>query len=104
MKRLGTKQRSLEGILATLRASLPEVRERFGVKSLGVFGSRVTGGARKSSDVDILVEYDEVPGFIGFGSLQIYLSELLGIKVDLVMADALKPNIGRRIHKEVVSV
>jgi len=39
---------------------------------------------------------------IKFVELEEYLSELLGIKVDLVMKSALKPRIGKRILKEVV--
>jgi predicted nucleotidyltransferase len=39
-----------------------------------------------------------------FIELEYYLSDLLGIKVDLVMKDALKPVIGKRILKEVIEV
>ena len=51
-------QRSLDELLARLRAELPDLRERWGVRSLGVFGSYVRGRQRPRSDLDLLVEFD----------------------------------------------
>jgi uncharacterized protein len=87
-----------------LRAHLPELQERYQVKSLGVFGSYVRGEARKRSDLDVLVEFSEAPAFFKFIDLEDELSELLGVKVDLVMKSALKPSIGARILAEVEPV
>jgi hypothetical protein len=87
-----------------LREVLPLLRERFKVKSLGVFGSYVRGEQHDGSDLDVLVEFDEVIGLLKFVELENYLSEVLGVKVDLVMKSALKPRIGKRILQEVVTV
>jgi len=95
---------SLAQILDTLRRHLPELREKYGVKNLGVFGSYVRGEQRKRSDVDILVEYEEAPSMFRFIDLQEHLAEILDVKVDLVMRTALKPAIGQRILSEVVAV
>jgi uncharacterized protein len=76
----------------------------FDIESLGLFGSYIRGEQDSTSDVDILVEFIENPGLIGFMTLENRLSDLLGAKVDLVMKDALKPGIGERILKEVVAV
>jgi len=81
-----------------------ELRRRFKVKDIGVFGSYVRGEQTKKSDVDILVEFKEPVGFFEFIALEDYLSGLLGVKVDLVSRKALKPRIGERILKEVVRV
>lgn len=94
----------LSDIIAKLRQNLPEIAQRFHVKSLSLFGSYVRGQQRKRSDLDILVEFSEPPSFFEFLALERYLSELLGVKVDLVMKDALKPTIGRHILAEAVSV
>jgi len=96
----------LEQLLRTLRDHLPELREQYGVKSLAVFGSYVTGRRRKSSDLDLLVEFDEGTRmtFFRFVRLEQHLSKLLDAKVDLVMKSALKPAIGERILAEVVPV
>ena len=87
-----------------LRERLPQLRERYGVSALWLFGSYVRGGQRERSDLDVLVEFDRTPTLLEFVDLQYYLSDLLGLKVDLVMKKALKPAIGRRILSEVVSV
>jgi hypothetical protein len=83
---------------------LPELEDRFKVKSLAVFGSYVRGEQTDSSDLDILVEFSEVPGLLEFVELENFLSDTLGIKVDLVLKNALKPNIGKSILNEAVSV
>lgn len=94
----------LEGVRRVLGAHLPELAERYGVRSLGVFGSYVRGKVRKGSDLDLLVEFDRAPTFFEFVRLERHIGELLGVKVDLVMRTALKPGIGERILEEVVAV
>jgi predicted nucleotidyltransferase len=88
----------------TLQAHLPELRERYGVRKLSLFGSYLRGEQRKGSDLDVLVEFDRVPSLFEFIRLERYLSELLKIKVDLVMKSALKPAIGRHILEETQPV
>jgi len=86
-----------------LRRHLPELREKYKVKSLGLFGSYVRGEQRKRSDLDVLVEIDDdTLTLFKFIELQLYLSDLLGVKVDLVERSGLKPRIGARILEEVV--
>ena len=85
-----------------LRQHLPEMRERYFVKSLGVFGSYVRGDQKKRSDLDLLVEFEQAPSLFKYVELENHLSELVGIKVDLVMKKTLKPYIGQRILAEVV--
>ncbi len=51
--------------------------------------------------MDLLVTFEETPGLFQYIELENLISDLLGIKVDLVMEDALKPNIKERILKEV---
>ena len=85
----------------SLQQELPLLRERYGVDSLGVFGSYVRGEAGPESDLDLLVRFRHTPGLIRFVELENHLSDLLGVKVDLVMAEALKPKIGERVLAEV---
>ncbi|MEM4406360.1 MAG: nucleotidyltransferase family protein [Candidatus Methanomethylicaceae archaeon] len=99
-----TRARSLDNILATLRDHLPELRERYGVTSLGVFGPYVQGRQRKRSDMDVLVEFGHAPTLFRFIDLQEELSALLGVKVDLVSRKALNGEIGRRILEEVIAL
>jgi predicted nucleotidyltransferase len=83
-----------------LQAHLPELRERYGVHSLWIFGSYLRGEQYKNSDLDVLVEFERTPSFFEFVRLERYLTEILRIKVDLVMKTALKPAIGRHILGE----
>lgn len=89
---------------ALLRRHLPELRERYGVRTLGLFGSYLRGEQRRGSDLDILVEFERTPTFFRFIELEDHLAGLLGVNVDLVMKSALKPRIGERILAEVVAV
>ncbi len=98
------EQTNLAHLLEILRQRLPELTERYRVKSLGVFGSYLRQEQRPDSDLDLLVAFDEPPSLLTFIELENYLADLLGVEVDLVMQSALKPRIGERILSEVVPV
>jgi uncharacterized protein len=93
-----------EYFMKILRQHLPELRDKYSVNYLGIFGSYVRGEQTKDSDLDVLVQFEKKPGLFKYIELEDYLSELLGVKVDLVMKSALKPNIGKRILNEVEAV
>jgi hypothetical protein len=98
------KPLNLEACLDTLRRNMPSLAERYHVHSLGIFGSYARREQREDSDLDLLVTFDDPPGLLKFVEMENYLSDLLGVKVDLVMRDALKPHIGERILEEVIAV
>lgn len=87
-----------------LHKMLPELKEKYHISYLGIFGSYIRGEQKPGSDLDILVEFSRTPTIFKFVNLENYLSETLGVKVDLVMKDALKPNIGKHILNEVEAV
>ena len=97
-------KRRLSAFLKVLHRHLPELRKRYRVRSLGIFGSYVSGVPRKGSDLDVLVEFVHEPSLFEFLELEASLSSVMGIKVDLVMRSALKPRIGRQILSELVSL
>lgn len=82
----------------------PRLREEFGVESVGVFGSFSRGEQTERSDVDVLVVFSKETrvGFFRFLELEEFLSEKLGVKVDLVTEAALKPMLRDRILRETV--
>lgn len=94
----------IEELAIKLKEVMPYLRESYRVKSLGVFGSYLRGEEKRESDLDVLVEFEPHSkiDLFTFIELENYLSDLLGIKVDLVMKTALKPRIGKRILEEVV--
>ncbi|MEL7071164.1 MAG: nucleotidyltransferase family protein [Cyanobacteria bacterium J06581_3] len=82
----------------------PYLQYEHHVTELGIFGSYVRGEQTSASDVDILVEFDPSYklGLITYGQIESYISDHVGIPVDLVMKRALKPYIGKRILEEVI--
>ena len=96
--------KDLKQIQSILSKHKAELRRKYNVKEIGVFGSYVRGEQKKSSDIDILVEFEESIGFFKFLEMEEHISEILGVKVDLVTKNALKPRIGEHILKEVVAI
>ena len=74
-----------------------QFQKGFKVKEIGIFGSSLKSKQTKKSDLDILVEFEGPIDFFDYLELEEYLMNLLGIKVDLVIKKALKPNIGKNI-------
>jgi uncharacterized protein len=88
-------------IIKIIRNSKPEMESIYGVKKLGLFGSYVREKQGKRSDIDLLVTFNRDIDLFDFLDLREYLESRLSAKVDLVMASALKPAIGKRILSEV---
>ncbi len=88
-------------ILTNILAEREQIK-KFGVKRIGLFGSFMRNEQKETSDVDILVEFEKgMKTFDNYMELKFYLEKLLGAKVDLVIADALKPQIKPYIMKEI---
>ena len=96
-------KKSSEKIIRILKAHEKEIRDKYRVRQIGLFGSYRRGDQKKGSDVDILVDFypDSGMDLITFVELEDFLSAILGMKVDLVMKSALKPRLGKHILKEV---
>ncbi len=92
-----------EQILRVIRPHIPFITERFGIRSIGLFGSWARGEASDASDVDLLVDFDR-PSFDAYMDLKFYLEDLLQRRVDLVLRRALKPLLRDRILGEVRDV
>ena len=99
-----TPGKPLDEIRNSLHRELPRLREEYAVRSLQIFGSFVRGEASETSDLDLLVEFDDTPTLFGFIRLENELSQFLGVKVDLVMKTGLKPALGERILSEAIAV
>lgn len=93
-----------EEIKSSLRKLKPYLVARYKVREIGIFGSYVRGEQKKKSDLDVLVDFTEPVSLLKFIEMENYISENIGLKVDLVMKDSLKPRIGSHIIKEVVNV
>jgi len=92
-----TKKEMLKNILAER-----EQIKKYGVKRIGLFGSFIRSEQKETSDVDILVEFEKgMKTFDNYMELKFFLEKLLRCRVDLVIADALKPQIKPHIMREI---
>lgn len=94
----------LDELVGQLQQQFPELTSDYGVASLEVFGSYVRGEEDGSSDLDVLVTFNETPGLLKFIALEDHLSGVLGVPVDLVMRESLKTELAEQILKEAAPV
>ena len=91
-------------VIRILQEHRDELTDRYGVKSIALFGSVARDEARAGSDVDLLVEFGRPIGLFGLFTLQDYLEKLLCCSVDLGTRDSLKPRIRSQILAECIDV
>lgn len=92
---------STDEIRARLAALLPELRERYTVRSLFIFGSYARDEQTPESDLDLLVDFDETPNLYELVGLGLDLEEALGMKVDIVMREGLKPRVASSVLRDL---
>ena len=99
-----TPERALtrDEALRILRAHREELRERFGVTELALFGSTVRNEARPDSDVDILVGYGDLPDWKTYFAVGPYLEDLLGRRVDVCTFAERREELRARVEAEAV--
>lgn len=78
----------------------PILADKFHVKSIGYFGSYLTGKQTDKSDLDLLIEFSQPVGW-EFFTLEKFLEQSLGMRVDMVTRDAIKERIKESILKQV---
>ncbi len=91
-------------ILSRLEQRREEIRQRFAVKRISLFGSAARNELRDDSDIDVLVEFSGPSTFDGYFNLKDYLEELLGRPVDLVTDKGLKPRARRHVERDLIHV
>ena len=94
----------MQKFMRILQQQMPNLTEQYSVATLEVFGSYVRHEERRGSDLDILVTFNKPPSLFKIVRLENHLSDILNVKVDLVMKDSLKPAIGKNILREAVLV
>ncbi len=93
-------QKDILTILNKHKSALDE----FSVRSIALFGSFARGEARRNSDIDLLVEFDQPVGLFEFARLKLYLEKKLGREVDLVTTEALRKEMRDDILREALHV
>jgi predicted nucleotidyltransferase len=96
--------KKLSEIIDILHAHSGELRERYGIVNLAVFGSVVRGEEKEGSDIDVLANIEKSISLLDIIDAEYYLSDLLGTKVDLVPARSVRPELKKHILEEAVPV
>ncbi|MCL4321569.1 MAG: nucleotidyltransferase family protein [Deltaproteobacteria bacterium] len=96
--------KSLNDIKNVISGHKAELQEKYYISEIGIFGSYVRGEETPKSDVDILVEFEKPVSLFAVSSLENYLSDLLGVKVDVVRKRSVRKELKENILKEVVNL
>jgi predicted nucleotidyltransferase len=96
--------RDTSAIMDQLRDMRHELKERYHIRSIGIFGSYSREHQTEQSDLDLVVEFDHPIGMMAFVHLKNLISDRLTINVDLVTPEGLHPLIRDQIMHEVVYV
>lgn len=96
--------KDLDTILADLRRLQPDLKRRYPIQEIAVFGSYARGEQRDDSDLDLIIDLGPGLTLIDLADLEAELSGSLGVPVEVAIKDALKPRIGKRILAEAVTV
>lgn len=94
----------MDPAIEKLKALKPELRARFGVVGLAVFGSRARGEGRPESDLDLIVDFDSTPTLFDLCHFDDFLVERLGVKIDSMTRDSVHPRLKDRILGEAVTL
>ena len=91
-------------VLTKLKSRIEEIRQRFSVRNLSIFGSIARDESTDDSDVDVLVVLNREGSFDLFMDLKLYMEDLLGVKIDLVTDKTLRPQVHRVTEQELIHV
>lgn len=95
---------SSEDISRILRDRKFELTRRFDVANMFLFGSFASGTSISTSDVDLVVRFEQGPTFQKLFELAEYLEEIFGRKVDLLTEGGLPPRLLKSISKNWIRV
>jgi predicted nucleotidyltransferase len=87
-----------------LRVHLPELRARYYIESVALFGSYIRNEQRPDSDLDLLVTFTRAPTLFDLVHAEDELKAQLGVPVDLVLRSELRPRFLRFVLREAVEV
>ncbi|VVB87587.1 Nucleotidyltransferase domain protein [uncultured archaeon] len=96
--------KTLEEIKNILKSHKGKLKERYGLKEIGIFGSYVRGEQTEKSDVDILVDFYELSDVFDLLRIERSLRRLLRCRVDVVRKQAIRKELRDRILSEVIEI
>ena len=96
--------KNLKQIREIIEQHRKELESKFKIKSIAIFGSYVRSDQKEKSDIDILVEFGTQVSLLHIVSLENYLSDILGIKADVVPKKNIREELKETILKEAIFV
>ena len=96
--------KTLQEIRSILSAHVDELRDRYGITNIAVFGSVARGEATEKSDIDILADVIRPVSLFEIAGAENYLIDLFGCEVDLVLRRSVRPELRERILHEAAAV
>jgi len=96
--------RNLSEIIRLIRQHRDTLQERYGISVVGIFGSYIRGEEKEGSDIDLLAETLKPVSLLELVGAEIYLSDTLGLKVDLILKRSLREELKETILREAVPV
>ena len=103
MNTIKNKPKTLDEVKQILLLKKEYLKKKYNIKEIGIFGSYAYGNPKEKSDLDILVEFENPIG-LDFVSLADELEGLLEHKIDLVSANAIKPNMMKSVMENLIYV
>ncbi len=85
--------KTVQEIIEILREHERELKKKYKIKRIKIFGSYVEGNQSKTSDIDLIVDFEETPTFIELLKAEEEITRILGIKVDLLTEESISPFI-----------
>ncbi len=95
---------SLQSLKSSLISLKPYMEEKYGVERIFIFGSYARREQTEKSDIDLLVDFKQIPDLLTFIEIEEFLSKKLQCSVDLVPKRKLKPQLRDDILKEAIAV
>ncbi|MFA5806445.1 MAG: nucleotidyltransferase family protein [Melioribacteraceae bacterium] len=97
-------KKNLNQILLIIRELTPTLQKKYSISTIEIFGSYITKAQKQNSDLDLMVTFSKTPTLIKFIELENFLSDRIGIKVDLVMKDSIRPRLRSSILSNAILV
>ena len=83
--------KSIDEIIKILTEHKGELKEKYKIKGIKIFGSYARGEQRETSDIDIIVDFEETPTLIELLRVEEEIERILGVKVDLLTEEGISP-------------
>ena len=86
------------------RDAILALARQYGAHDVRIFGSVARGDATATSDLDLLVRFDPGRSLFDHGGLLMDLQDLLGLKVDVIDEEGMRPRFRQHVMREAVAL